>query len=310
MRSPRIWPAHVPLSPHDQCISILRWKVPGIPLHSETGQDSWSPYSLSSLALLPRPRPGRAVAPPQQRRRVGQGFPQFPLLLAPSLVLSCWGRWGGSPSRGSSPGAGAVPPCQLPGPGAPPPGIGKGVFCLCPWQSLCGTPTWDQAKDWLPHPPYGGQNCHLKIAPGCSWVCDRPPSRVPRRPVRMQMVSDPPGFTPRSLGCRNPLTTDSAGGPRQWAERQLRGAEGRAWVPVVPHMSRLQETSLATPGTGSPASDCRAQAAPPFPAMGEMTCLWAAPASWAGGQRAETSLCDPGQVTRLPLPPAPDLPAP
>lgn len=83
MRSPRIWPAHVPLSPHDQCISILRWKVPGIPLHSETGQDSWSPYSLSSLALLPRPRPGRAVAPPAAEEEGGPGLPPVPTPTGP-----------------------------------------------------------------------------------------------------------------------------------------------------------------------------------------------------------------------------------
>lgn len=79
----------------------------------------------------------------------------------------------------------------------------------------------------------------------------------------------------------------------------------------------VQETSLTTPGMGvslrAPTSpSARAQATPSFPeSWTPHTCVQHHPRStafWAGGRRAKASLCDPGQVTPLPLPQARDLP--
>ena len=79
----------------------------------------------------------------------------------------------------------------------------------------------------------------------------------------------------------------------------------------------VQETSLTTPGMGvslrAPTSpSAQAQATPSFLKVGPLIPVYSTHprsiAFWAGGRRAKASLCDPGQVTPLPLPQARDLP--
>lgn len=149
--APHTWPAHMPPSPYDQLISVLKLHVPGTPrLPSRPGQ--LSPYSLSSLALLLSPRPGSRV-PLAEEAAGSSAFQNSPSAdSTPGSVHSpvtfpCWDGVGHL--EAAALGVGTAPPSQLPRPAGPTPwgcdGEGSSATVLGE----------DSAKGRLPHPHRG-----------------------------------------------------------------------------------------------------------------------------------------------------------
>lgn len=162
---------------------------------------------------------------------------------------------------------------------------------------------------------------------GCRGVCSSPPSKAPRRPVRMQMVTQSPTWasllSPWAAGTNS--STDSVCKPEKQLGRQLWEAEwGLIWgtartmagcllVPCVSGCRGQAWPHLAWgtfPGApNSPVCLSLGHTSPSCCGRGEggqrpQTCVQHPRnmASWVGGQRTEASHCDPGQVTPPPLP--------
>lgn len=79
-------PTCLPLSSLRPIHLSLKTESSRDPSHSQEDRDSWAPYSLSSLALQPSPRPGSVVPPAEEA--VDPGPSKIPTLLTSSLVLS------------------------------------------------------------------------------------------------------------------------------------------------------------------------------------------------------------------------------